>query len=123
MRVVVTGATGNLGTALLRRLAGRGDVEVVAVARRRPEGELAANVRFVAADVAADDLEPVFGGADALVHLAWLFQPTHRPDLTWEANVGGTARVLQAAARARVRTVVYSSSVGTYSPGRRTVDE
>jgi hypothetical protein len=31
----------------------------------------------------SDDLVPHFRGADAVVHLAWLFQPTHDPATTW----------------------------------------
>ncbi|WP_369028531.1 NAD-dependent epimerase/dehydratase family protein, partial [Nocardia farcinica] len=58
----------------------------------------------------------LFRGADVVVHLAWLFQPTHRPLDTWRANVGGTARVLEAVAAARVPALVYASSVGAYSP-------
>jgi nucleoside-diphosphate-sugar epimerase len=81
-------------------------------------------VRFVQADIATDPLEPLFAGAEVVVHLAWLFQPTHRPLVTWETNAVGSARLLAAAAAAGVRALVYSSSVGAYSPGPgRTVDE
>ena len=70
MRVVVVGATGNVGTSLLEALAGDEAVgEVVGVARRRP-GLKVAKTTFVEADIAKDDLEPHFRGADAVVHLA-----------------------------------------------------
>jgi nucleoside-diphosphate-sugar epimerase len=72
-------------------------------------------VRFVAADVATDPLEPLFEGADAVVHLAWLFQPTHRPLATWRANALGSARVFDAVAAAWADALVYASSVGTYT--------
>jgi nucleoside-diphosphate-sugar epimerase len=128
VRVVVTGATGNVGTSLLRALAGEESVSsVVGIARRVPEGGGAEfpKVEWVAADVAADDLDPAFAGADAVVHLAWVIQPSHREDVLEAVNVGGTGRVLAAAARAGVRHVVYASSVGAYSPGPkdRAVDE
>jgi nucleoside-diphosphate-sugar epimerase len=125
MRVVVTGATGNIGTALLSRLASEPAVEaVVGVARRRP-GWRPDKVQWIQADVAHDDLTPLFRGADAVVHLAWLIQPSHRPVLTWNANVGGAANVLRAVRAADVPVLVYSSSVGAYSPGPkdRPVDE
>src|SRR3954454_374428 len=65
-----------------------------------------------------------FQGADAVVHLARSFQPTHRPDITWHNNVVGSERVLTAVADAGVRTFVYASSVGAYSPGKgRVVEE
>lgn len=77
------------------------------------------------ADVATDDLTPIFDGADAVVHLAWLFQPTRHPAVTWRANVLGSMRVFRAAAEAGVPALVHASSVGAYSPGPkdRPVDE
>lgn len=56
-------------------------------------------------------------GADAVVHLARLFQPTRDPATTWRANVEGTAHLLQATAAAGVRTFVQASSAGAYSSG------
>jgi len=118
MHAVVTGATGNVGTALLRGLGQEPTVDsVLGLARRRPDLELA-KVRWARADVARHPLGEHLAGADAVVHHAWLFQPTHRPDVTWEANVVGTQRVLDAAARAGTRKVVVASSVGAYSPNR-----
>lgn len=124
MRVVVTGATGNVGTAVMEALSADEQVtEVVGVARR-PTDRLPAKARMVAADIAEDDLTPHLRGADALVHLAWMFQPTHRPEVTWQNNAVGSARLFDAAARSGVGTIVHASSVGAYSPAPgRTVDE
>ncbi|MEJ7708061.1 MAG: NAD-dependent epimerase/dehydratase family protein [Nocardioidaceae bacterium] len=119
MRVVILGATGNLGTALLHELKGDQNVsEIVAVARRvvpRPAAD-DARISWRAADIAKDDLIPILLGADAVVHLAWLFQPTHRPDVTWANNVIGTVRLLEAVERAQVGSLIVSSSVAAYSP-------
>ena len=117
MRVVVTGATGNLGSASVRALAAAGH-EVVGVSRRSPltEEDAPGGVSWVEADVATDDLGPVLDGADAVVHLAWRFQPTRRPEVTWAANAVGTSRVLSAAGSARAATLVCASSVAAYSP-------
>jgi UDP-glucose 4-epimerase len=126
MRVVVTGATGNVGTALLRRLDADEQVtSIVGIARRLPDDDHGLKkVVWSEADVAVDDMRPHFDGADALVHLAWLFQPTHRPSVTWTANAVGSARVFGAAAEVGTPAVVYASSVGAYSPAPdRTVDE
>lgn len=119
MRVVVTGGTGNVGTALLEVLEGEPAVtEVVAVARRRPEAgsDSVTKVSWRSVDLGRDELLPLVADADAVVHLAWLFQPTHNADMTWANNVLGTTRLMSAAAAAGVGAFVYSSSVGAYSP-------
>jgi nucleoside-diphosphate-sugar epimerase len=122
-RVVVTGATGNLGSSLVELLVA-GGADVVGLARHRPSTG-SPDVRWVEADVAESDLVPIFRGADVVVHLAWRIQPSHRPDELWRANVLGSTRVLEAAERAGVGALVHASSVGAYSPGRagQRVDE
>lgn len=116
MRIVIVGGTGNIGTALVRRLASAHDVRVLA--RRPPEqpDEIAPGVDWQRCDVAADDLDPVVADADVVVHLAWLFQPTRDPARTWRVNVIGTERLLAALERAKTPALVYSSSVAAYSP-------
>ena len=117
MRMVITGATGNVGTSVIERLTADDAVtEIVGVARRRPDWS-PPRTAWVTVDVATDDLEPVLAGADAVIHLAWAFQPTHRPLSTWRNNVLGSIRVFDAVASARVPVLVYASSVGAYSPG------
>ena len=116
MRVVVTGASGNVGTSVIEALAQEPQVtEVIGIARRLP-GMQAPKTTWVSVDVAVDDLVTHFRGADAVVHLAWLFQPTHKPMLTWEANALGSIRVFQAVAEVGVPALVHASSVGAYSP-------
>jgi nucleoside-diphosphate-sugar epimerase len=125
MRVVVVGATGNVGTSVLGALGADPDVaEIVGIARRKPSLEWP-KTEFVAADITRDDLLPHFRGADAVVHLAWLIQPAHDLDHVRHVNVDGSERVFRAAAEAGVGALVYASSVGAYSPGPkdRLVDE
>ncbi|MDX3361174.1 MULTISPECIES: SDR family oxidoreductase [Streptomyces] len=126
-RVVVTGATGNVGTSVMRLLAEDPDIaSVVGLARRLPE-ERPPGTRWSAVDLASEqsDLVREFEGADAVVHLAWAFQPTHDPATTWRTNVLGGIRVFEAVATAGVPALVHASSVGAYSPGPkdRAVDE
>ncbi len=125
MRVVVVGATGNVGTSLVQVLADEPAVtSVLGLARRRPSWS-PPKTEWVTADVASGDLAPHFRGADAVVHLAWTFQPTHDPVTTWRTNVEGSIRVFAAAVEAGVPALVCASSVGAYSPGPkdRLVDE
>src|SRR4051812_16986541 len=119
MRVVVTGASGNVGTSVVRALLAAPEVdEVVGIARRRPSWELD-GLRWATANVATDDLRAAMDGADAVVHLAWIIQPSHDDAMQQAVNVGGSERVFAAAAAAGVRTLVHMSSVGAYSPAPR----
>jgi UDP-glucose 4-epimerase len=125
MRVVVVGATGNVGSSLVRALSADESVEsVLGVARRRPRLELP-KVEWARADVSRDALAPLFARAGAVVHLAWLIQPSRDLTALWRTNVAGSQRVFDAVAEAGVPSLVYASSVGAYSPGPkdRAVDE
>jgi nucleoside-diphosphate-sugar epimerase len=124
MRIVVVGATGNVGTSVLEALAADAAVEsVLGIARRRTEAHYA-KTEFVAADVTRDDLVPHFRGADCVVHLAWLIQPSRDRQTLRATNVDGSARVLAAVAAAGVPALVAASSIGVYSPGPKIrVDE
>ncbi|MEV6942588.1 SDR family oxidoreductase [Streptomyces sp. NPDC051172] len=126
-RIVVTGATGNVGTSVVRLLSEEAQVgSVLGLARRIPEWS-PARTEWSAVDLASQqaDLVKEFEGADAVVHLAWAFQPTHDPAATWRTNVLGSIQVFEAVAAARVPTLVHASSVGAYSPGPKdhAVDE
>ncbi|WFE37854.1 NAD-dependent epimerase/dehydratase family protein [Micromonospora sp. WMMD998] len=124
MRIVIVGATGNVGTAVLRRLRQEPGAELVGVARRLPgpdAGEPYDDVRWHSCDIgapgAADELVRIFAGARAVVHLAWQIQPSHDRRTLYRTNVGGSRAVIEATVRAGVPALVYASSVGTYAPG------
>jgi UDP-glucose 4-epimerase len=119
MRVVVVGATGNVGTALLRSLAEEPVVDsILGIARRLPESG-PDKTEWAAANIDDAELEPLFRGADVVISLAWRIQPARRLDELWRTNVVGSTRVFEAVARARVPSLIYASSVGVYSPGSK----
>ena len=112
MRVAVVGATGNVGTSLLRSLAGEDAVEsIVGIARRVPDNRFP-KVEWRRADISESDLRPLFHGADVVVHLAWLIQPGRDLQKLRAVNVEGSGRVFEAVAAAGVPSLVYASSVG-----------
>jgi nucleoside-diphosphate-sugar epimerase len=82
-------------------------------------------VEWATVDVVSDDLVPHFRGADAVVLLAWIIQPSRDLNKQWMVNVEGSTRVARAAKEAGVPSLLYASSVGAYSPGPkdRRVDE
>lgn len=122
MRVVVTGLSGNIGTALLRLLAADDDVEPVGVVRRPPplSERIHARAGWVALDLADDTAGPalttVLQRADAVVHLAWPFQPARDADYLDAASVGATARLVAAVQAVGTPHLVHMSSLGVYSP-------
>ncbi|AGP65303.1 NAD-dependent epimerase/dehydratase [Mycobacterium intracellulare subsp. yongonense 05-1390] len=130
-RIVITGASGNVGTALLRRLtADDSDYEIVGISRRRPPSDdLYRSAHWHELDLADPGVElellKVFRGAACVVHLAWGFQPTRNRRYLDSVGVNGSAAVLSAAHNAKVPHLLHMSSVGTYAAGRygQKVDE
>lgn len=128
-RVLVTGATGNVGTALLRRLA-REDVSVSGLARRVPAPGRAdgssRDVRWHAVDLASPVapglLREAMADVDAVVHCAWRIAPNHDDATLRAVNVGGTTAVAQAARATGVAHLVHLSSVGVYAVGPTRAD-
>src|SRR4051812_18902494 len=99
LTVAVTGASGNVGTALLRALFDAGVGQVRGLARRQPPDAAPYDgVRWYLADLgqedSAQDLAEFLEGVDAVVHLAWALLPDRRPDVLHAVNVEGTRRVL-----------------------------
>jgi nucleoside-diphosphate-sugar epimerase len=124
LTVAVTGATGNLGTALIRRLTRPGSpvAEIRGLVRRDPPDiPPYQQVRWYLSDLgeAASEatLERFLDGVDAVVHLAWALQPGRDPELLHQVNVDGTRRLARAAAAAGVQQFVHMSSLGAYTEG------
>lgn len=120
MRIVVTGATGNIGSALLRALEGRG--HAVHGIARRPMAE-SGDVSWSSLDLSEDgciaQLETIVAEADAVVNLAWAFQPMRRPDYLHRASVGVLGRVARVVlARPGTRLVHLSSVAPALFPAR-----
>jgi nucleoside-diphosphate-sugar epimerase len=123
VRIVITGASGNIGTALLLRLgAEQGGHQLVGISRRRPP--LAAPYSWaewhtvdIGGGLARDQLTDVFASADAVIHLAWRLQARDygRAEMV-RTNRDGTGAVAEAARRASVGRLVHMSSIGAYSP-------
>jgi nucleoside-diphosphate-sugar epimerase len=114
LNVALTGATGYTGSRLLTALLARGH-EVRALVRPsspRPEAR-AAWVEGDLRDGAA--ASRLVEGVDAVVHVAAVYRTAGHPDSYYrEVNVGGTERLLEAAARAGVRRFVHTSTVGVH---------
>jgi UDP-glucose 4-epimerase len=125
MKVVVTGATGNVGTSTVQVLSESQEIEeIVGLARREPTWA-PPKTSWVEANVLTADLGAIFEGADAIIHLAWAIQPSRDAVTLERINIEGSRRVFEAVAAAGVPKLVHASSVGAYSrgPKDREVDE
>lgn len=104
MKVLVTGLSGLIGTALRRRLDGAHELRAL---NRRPLPGVTCHQADIA-DLAA--IAPAFAGIDVVVHLAALADQGAPFEAVLKANVIGTHNVFEAARRAGVGRVVYASS-------------
>src|SRR6185437_1818939 len=114
--VLVTGASGFVGAAVLRALLARGR-RVRALLRptsdRRNLDGLDVNIRVGALED-SDSLDAALAGCGALYHVAADYRLWVRdPDAMFAANVEGTRALMHAALAAGVSRIVYTSSVAT----------
>ena len=125
MRLVITGVSGYIGTLLAERLSREVAVAAMTGLDARPLAAPIAKLAFTRADVRTDDLAPHFAGVDVAVHLAFIVKEIRDKRLTYDINVGGTRRVLEACRAARVRKLVLASSVAAYGavPGKPVLTE
>lgn len=106
MNILITGASGRIGSALADGLQGRHDLRLTdrVIAANAPDHSC------VIADLATDDLAGLCDGIDAIVHLAG-----HPNSRDWaivdEANVLASRRLAEAAVRAGVSRFLYASSI------------
>jgi dihydroflavonol-4-reductase len=128
-RVVITGGAGFVGHAVVRNLRERGD-QVVALVR---DAGRAQHLADLGAELVVDDLSDVGGlterlrGADALIHAAGSYRigiPKSERGAMWDANVGTTTRILDAAEVAGTSRIVSVSTVNVFGNTKgQVVDE
>jgi nucleoside-diphosphate-sugar epimerase len=122
MNVLVTGAYGRAGSAIIEHLGSREEYRFTYLDRSDPPIDIDLNESdTIVADVSDDDaVRRAFEGQDAVVHLA-AAAPQVGTTVPWpdllDSNIVGTYNVAEAAREASVETVVFGSSnhvVGTY---------
>ncbi|HKH96941.1 MAG TPA: NAD-dependent epimerase/dehydratase family protein, partial [Beijerinckiaceae bacterium] len=109
MRAFVTGGTGFIGSHVVKRLRDRGDYVVVLA--RRPEKAAGLDIEVVEGDLSdAHAIRRGMDGCQAVFHIAADYRvgmAASKRDAMRDSNIGGTERVLDAAADAGVDKIVY----------------
>lgn len=128
-RIWLSGATGFVGTAVARLLRTRGDEVISPVRdRRRAEELLDMGVTVIEDDLSdVDRMTETMKDMDAAIHAAGSYRvgiTRQERGAMWDANIGTTTRVLDAAEAARVPRIVYVSTVGIFGNTKgQVVDE
>ena len=119
VRIVLTGATGKVGSRVSRRLLGQGH-SVVALVRR---DEAAQEVRRLGAEPALGDLRQpetlrsVVARAEAVLHFAAFFRGATEAEAR-AVNLDGTVALARACVAAGVPRLLFASTTMVYGPPR-----
>jgi len=126
-RILVTGGAGFIGSHLVDRVAARNEVTVIddlSTGSLRNLGKAPRKVHVKRASVLQHEvLAAAMTGQDLVYHLAAktsVPESVAKPQEYWQANVEGTVHVLQVAADAGVRRVVFVSSAAVYGESPET---
>src|SRR4051812_6998748 len=117
MRYVITGGSGYIGSRLVDHLLRRDDTERIVVCDVKPPAASDPKVEFERLDVRDSGacrtvLERV--RPDALVHLAFILNPSHDEHFMYDVDVNGTQNVLEAAEAAGTEHVLVTTSAVAY---------
>jgi nucleoside-diphosphate-sugar epimerase len=122
MRILLTGAFGNVGRSAIAALRAEGDsitvLEAPTEANRQLAALIARDCRVLYGDIRDEArVREAIEGQEAVIHLAALIPPAAdaKPELTREINIGGTAKLIAAAkAQAKPPRIVFASSIAAY---------
>jgi nucleoside-diphosphate-sugar epimerase len=119
MRVLVTGAFGNIGSSVVAQLRAKGhEVRCLDVPTKDNLRRARGATNVVWADIRdADAVQRAVQGQDVVVHMAFIIPPHVDENLETarEVNIGGTEAVLEAVARHGSR-ILFASTLDVFGP-------
>ncbi len=118
MRIAVTGAAGDFGTAILRALTDDERASELIGIDRAPLRLEHPKLRAESCDVRSERLGDLFAGCEAVIHLAFILIPGHDTDEAHSINQDGTENVLARSAAAGVGRLVVASSLSAHGAPR-----
>jgi nucleoside-diphosphate-sugar epimerase len=120
MKILVTGATGKVGSRFVPRLLAKGyDVSILVRDAAKVSALAGLGARVVTGDLfSTDTLPPAVAGMDAVIHLAALFRTLDNEGIV-NTNHAGTIALANAAIGAGVKRFIFVSTGNVYSGGYR----
>ena len=136
MKVLITGALGNLGMNATRQLSTQGHkvrcFDIKTKPNEKKAKKLPAGAEIFWGDIRkADDLAAAVKGVDVVIHLAFLLPPLTdiKPELARDINVGGTQKLIEAMKKVSPKSkIIFSSSFTVFgntqhlAPPRKVTD-
>lgn len=114
MRIAVTGAAGDFGTAILRALTDDERASELIGIGRAPLRLEHPKLRAESCDVRSERLGELVAGCETVIHLAFILIPGHDTDEAHSINQDGTENVLARSAAAGVGRLVVASSLSAH---------
>lgn len=120
--IIVTGATGQIGSELVLALREKyGNEHVIAVGHSKPQSGALADGPFVTADVTdknAVDILVAEHKPDTIFHLVGILSAVgeKNPELAWDVNMNGLKNILDAARANGVQQIFWPSSIAAFGP-------
>src|SRR3989304_4801790 len=117
-KIFITGGAGYVGVALGNYLSAEGYGVIATDIKPRPK-ELAKKIKFIKLDIVHDNFEKHLRNIDTVFHAAAVIdlqESWQNPKKYHDINVSGTVNLLEAARKAKVLRVVFSSSMSAYLP-------
>src|ERR1700761_6122910 len=121
MKILITGATGKVGSRLVSRMLAKGyQVSILVRDAEKAAALIKLGARVVIGDLYnADTLPPAVEGMDAVIHLAALFRTFTDNEGIIKTNHEGTVSLARAAMEAGVKRFVFASTSNVYGSGYR----
>ncbi len=123
MRILITGAFGNIGTNTVPQILARGhDLRCFDLKNKQNERtakRLSKSGEFEVmwGDIRSyEDVRRAVDDVDVIIHMVAIIPPMSErdPEFTWSVNVGGTENIVRAAKEVKIRKLIYTSSIATY---------
>jgi UDP-glucose 4-epimerase len=114
MKIAMTGSSGYLAGVLLPLLESDSEVTEIVGIDVKPRNDKFKKLREVTRDIRDPEMTKDFAGCDILVHLAFIVMPMHGDKAARNINIEGSKNVFQAAVKAGIKKIVYTSSCAAY---------